>query len=206
MQENLLEKFKNSDNRFYRTNFFNTLSGLRSPFLVGTKNAQGIANLALFNSVVHIGANPPLLGMIFRPEVDDVRRHTLENIKETGFYTLNLVNKDLIDKAHQCSAKYAAEDNEFEKVALTEAYQDEFFAPFVGESFLKMGLKMRELIEIQSNKTLMCIGEIESIYMPESIVASSGSILHEALNTCVVSGLEDYYTLDFYKRMAFARP
>ena len=66
--------------------FINSLSGYKSANLVGTADHQGRHNLAIVSSVVHLGAQPPLVGMIMRPDV--VERHTLANIRETGWYTL----------------------------------------------------------------------------------------------------------------------
>jgi flavin reductase (DIM6/NTAB) family NADH-FMN oxidoreductase RutF len=54
------------EDRFW-VNFFNTLSGVRSSVLIGTSSETGTHNLAIFNSLVHLGANPPLLGFILRP-------------------------------------------------------------------------------------------------------------------------------------------
>ena len=59
-----------------RAAFINCLSGFKSANLVGTVSASGQANLALVSSVVHLGANPPLLAFISRPP--SVDRHTLE--------------------------------------------------------------------------------------------------------------------------------
>lgn len=43
-----------------RVSLINSLSGFKSLNLIGTiNNNQGQTNLAIFNSVVHIGANPP---------------------------------------------------------------------------------------------------------------------------------------------------
>jgi hypothetical protein len=41
--------------RQYRTNLLNALSGYKGAHLVGTVDQEGHTNLALFNSVVHIG-------------------------------------------------------------------------------------------------------------------------------------------------------
>ena len=82
----------------YRANLVNSLSGFKSATLVGTTN--GVANnLAIVSSIVHVGANPPLIGMIMRPHT--VVRDTLSNIKQQGFYSLNHVSIDWVDKAHQ---------------------------------------------------------------------------------------------------------
>ena len=71
----------------YRANFINSLSGYKSANLIGTCNEQQQTNLAIISSVVHIGANPPLMGMIMRPHT--VTRDTLGNIKQTGLFTIN---------------------------------------------------------------------------------------------------------------------
>jgi len=63
-----------------RIALINSLSGFKSLNLIGTVNQNGQTNLAIFNSVVHIGANPPLMDFISRP--DTVEKHTLENIRE----------------------------------------------------------------------------------------------------------------------------
>ena len=82
----------------YRANLINSLSGFKSATLVGTTN--GVTNnLAIVSSIVHVGANPPLIGMIMRPHT--VTRDTLSNIKQQGFYTLNHVAVDWVDKAHK---------------------------------------------------------------------------------------------------------
>ena len=59
----------------YRTAFVNSLAGFRQVVLVGSKSAAGHENLAIFNSLIHLGANPALLGLISRP--DTVPRDTL---------------------------------------------------------------------------------------------------------------------------------
>ena len=86
----------------YRAAFVNSLSGFKSVALIGTKDANGQTNLAIFNSFVHIGANPPYIGFISRP--DSVDRHTLSNIMETGYYTINHINESIFRQAHQTSA------------------------------------------------------------------------------------------------------
>ena len=103
--------------RLVRMRLINSVSGLKSANLVGTVDENGQANLALFNSVVHIGANPPYLGMIFRPLT--VRRDTYHNIKTTGVYTLNHVHAGIRERAHQTSANFPAGVSEFEACGLT---------------------------------------------------------------------------------------
>ena len=107
------------DKRF-RTNLINSLSGLKSLNLCGTINEKVQTNLAIINSVVHVGANPALLGMVMRPTT--VPRHTLSNILSTRHYTLNHVHRDIFRNAHQTSANYEEEVSEFEACGLHAQY------------------------------------------------------------------------------------
>ena len=61
-----------------RVQFINSLSGFKSANLIGTRNKVGQENLSIVSSVTHVGSNPPLLSVIFRPP--SVERHSYENI------------------------------------------------------------------------------------------------------------------------------
>ena len=105
-----------------RVRFVNSLPGFKSLALVGTRSGDGQSNLAMVSTVLHLGSDPPLLGMVSRPA--EVPRHTLENIMETGVYTLNHVTESFFEKAHQTSARYPREVSEFEAVGLTESWRE----------------------------------------------------------------------------------
>ena len=103
--------------RFYRGNFINSLSGFKSASLIATVNNEGMSNLAIFSNIVHIGADPALIGFVNRPR--EAAPHTISNIEATGAYTINLIPANLIEQAHQTSAKYPDEESEFAAVGLT---------------------------------------------------------------------------------------
>ena len=94
----------NMDTRF-RATLINALPGFKCLQLVGTLSENGHSNLGLFNSIVHFGASPALLGMVFRPESEN--HDTLKNIIRTGNYTFNNVLASFYEQAHQTSAAYA---------------------------------------------------------------------------------------------------
>lgn len=124
--------------KYYRINALNKLSGFKSACLIGTIDKDKNTNLAVFNSVMHIGANPYYLGFILRPTTVD--RHTYKNIKETNCYTINHVTSTIYRQAHQTSAKYDEGVSEFKECKLTESYIDGCKAPFVEESVVKFAM------------------------------------------------------------------
>jgi flavin reductase (DIM6/NTAB) family NADH-FMN oxidoreductase RutF len=197
------EEIMGMDKRF-RATFINSLTGFKSVSLIGSKDKTGNTNLAIFNSIVHLGAHPPLIGMVVRP--DSVDRHTLQNIEETGYYTINHILPDFIEKAHQTSARYPKEVSEFDAVGLTPEYKCEFYAPFVGESTIQIAMNFKEKVPFTINNTLFLIGEINQIYLPSDIILPDGFVDLVAASSITNSGLDSYHIVSEGVRFPYAKP
>lgn len=189
--------------KFQRANFINSLSGHKSANLIGSKSADGISNLALVSSVFHVGANPPLIGMIMRPHT--VVRDTLQNIKDSGCYTINHVHSGFVEQAHQCSARYRPEQSEFLETGLNEQYSGDFFAPFVAQSHIKMAIELKEIQVLQINQTELVIGQIKAVLMHDDYVSDDGYIDIEKADSLSVSGLDSYHTARRIDRYSYAQ-
>jgi flavin reductase (DIM6/NTAB) family NADH-FMN oxidoreductase RutF len=187
-----------------RALFINSLSGFKSANLVGTANSNRLSNIAIVSSVVHLGANPPLLAMVMRPHT--VPRGTLENIIDTGVYTLNHVHEDIYQQAHQTSARYPEDVSEFDEVGFTEQWEDNFTAPFVKESRIKIGMAFRERHTLDINGTEFIIGEIVSIEMADEYVAKDGFVSLEKAGTVAVSSLDTYHSTITLASLSYAKP
>ncbi|WP_281540883.1 flavin reductase family protein [Maribacter aestuarii] len=197
------EELKNLKGR-YRANLVNSCTGYKSCNLLGTMSGQGITNLAIFNSVVHIGSNPALLGFILRPLT--VRRDTYINFKESGFFTVNQVNSNILGDAHHTSAKYDESISEFSKTNLTEDFLDDFPAPYVQESAIKIGCSYVNEYTIAENDCLLIIGAIEHLYLPEDTIHADGWVQLDKMDTVATIGLDGYALPDLLHRFAYARP
>lgn len=191
--------------RFYRANFINSLTGFKSASLIGTINAQGVPNLGMFSSMVHIGSDPALIGYINRPVA--AAPHTLANIKANGFYTVNHIHPNFLAQAHQTSAKYPDEVNEFAEVGLTEEYIAGVQVPFVKESHIKYLLSLKEIIPIQLNDTFLVIGQLEQVLIDASLHPTTDGFLHlDQAGTICSNGLDAYYKTELIDRYAYAKP
>lgn len=188
----------------FRGTLLNMVSGLKPANLIATKSKDAQINLAVFNSVVHIGANPPYLGFILRPTT--VARHTYENIKETGVYTINQITTQIYPKAHQTSAKYERGISEFERAGLTTCYHEDFPVPFVDESSIKIGLRFEEEHYVKCNATRVVIGKIEHLLLPDDVMEDDGHIALEKMNSVAIGGLDTYYAVEKLDRLAYAKP
>lgn len=189
--------------RFYRANFMNSLSGFRPASVIGTTDENNHTNLAIFSNIVHIGADPALIGFINRPV--EAAPHTIENIEKTGIYTINHVAENFIQQAHQTSAKYPKTRSEFDATGLTEEYIDGFHAPFVKESFIKMGLTLEEILPISINKTFLVIGKVRLVCVPESIISKDGFLHIEKAGSICSNGIDGYYKSTLIHRYSYAK-
>jgi flavin reductase (DIM6/NTAB) family NADH-FMN oxidoreductase RutF len=187
-----------------RAHLINSLGGFKSLALVGTSDSKRNTNLAVFSSIFHVGANPPLIGMIFRPSPPE--RNTYSNIIETGFYTINHVNETIYKQAHQTSARFDKEISEFEITGLTPEYKDAFFAPYVAESKIQLGIEFKERIDLTINNTTLIIGEIKHIYIPDNCLSKDGFVDIEKANTITCSGLDSYHKTFQLDRLSYAKP
>lgn len=190
--------------RGYRAALINAITGFKPPNLIGTVDRSGRCNLAIMSSLVHLGSNPPLLALVMRP--DSVARHTLDNIRETGRYTINHVTADIVEQAHQTAARYPREQSEFTATGLGEHWQDGFPAPFVAEASVRLGMHLREHQELAVNGTHLVIGEIVHLEVPDHCVGEDGNLDLAAAGSIALAGLDRYYRGEMLKRMAYAKP
>lgn len=190
--------------RYHRANFVNCLSGFKPTTLIVTQNQDGLSNVALFTNIVHLGADPALIGFINRPK--EATPHTLANIESSGFFTMNHVAESQLAAAHQSSAKYPDGVSEFDHVKLTEHNRPEFSIPFVTGSPVQLGMKLVDIVSIKHNGTYLVIGELACAFLDESNVASDGFIDLAEAGSLTTLGLQGYYQPKFVQKLGYARP
>ncbi len=190
--------------KIYRLNLINSATGYKSAQLVGSVSSEGNENLAVFSSIVHLGSNPALIGMILRPTT--VPRHTYGNMKATGVFTLNAIHESQIEDAHHTSASYPESISEFDKTQLKVERKKNFLAPFVKDSPIQMACKYLNEYHIKENDTLLIVGSIEDLYIKESILLEDGWIQLDLGGVVTINGLDGYAIPKLQERFPYARP
>ncbi|MEY4282316.1 MAG: hypothetical protein RLZ39_1728 [Bacteroidota bacterium] len=188
----------------YRTTLINSLAGFRQAVLVGTQSSEGHHNLAIFNSLIHLGAHPALYGLINRP--DSVQRDTLQNIISTKAYTLNYVRAADYKRAHQTSARYDKEISEFEAVGFEPAYLPSCTAPMVKNAVVSIAMQLEEIIPIAINGTILIVGSVQQIHIDEQLVEKDGFVSLSEEQVVISQGLDAYFVPSPLGRLAYAKP
>ena len=190
--------------KIYRLNLINSCTGFKSANLLGTIDSKGNKNLAIFSSITHLGSDPPLLCFILRPITKF--RNTYDNIIQTGFFTVNHVNKNDIRDAHHTSAKYPKNISEFDKTNLEEEFIGDFIAPYVKSSKVKLGCKYLNEYNIKENGTILVVASIEELYVEGCVLKEDGWIKLDDVGTVAINGLDAYMKTEFIERLDYARP
>lgn len=188
----------------YRAHLCNTLPGFKSLNLIGTQSEAGVNNLGIFTQVFHVGSNPSMIGILFRPHT--VRRDTLENILSQKHFTLNHVHESIYKQAHQTAAKYEADESEFDAVGLTPEFTDAVKAPYVKESRVKIGLELAQRIDIELNGTVLIIGKTLEVMVPEEHIKEDGYLDLAAIGSITCTDIDAYHSVNKLARMAYAKP
>jgi flavin reductase (DIM6/NTAB) family NADH-FMN oxidoreductase RutF len=190
--------------RVYRLNLINAITGVKPANLIATRSKSGNDNVAIFSSVVHLGSKPAQIGFIVRPAGQNPR-NTLQNIEETGFYTMNHISQSFIKQAHYTSANLEANESEFDRMKINKEFLGDFHAPFVKDSTVKIGMKHLENILLPNRSTLV-IGEVVLLQIPDHSVNELGQLDLEK-NDCVgISGLGAYYKLNKIDSLPHVKP
>jgi flavin reductase (DIM6/NTAB) family NADH-FMN oxidoreductase RutF len=122
-------------------------------------------------------------------------------------YTVNHIQASFLAQAHQTSAKYPDEVNEFTEVGLTEEYLDGVKVPFVKESPIKYLLSLKEIIPITLNATFLVIGQLEQVLIDPSLQPTSDGFLHlDQAGSISSNGLDAYYKTELIDRYDYAKP
>lgn len=185
----------------FRRNFFNTLSGPKPCWLMGTLHPDGRPNFGLFSNVVHIGANPPALGILFRPLT--VVRHSWDNLHREQFCALSLVNRSMLGGAHQLSAPWEANVDEAKVSGLAVETWNK--AVVIKDAPVQLLCRPVESLAIQWNQTQLQVLAIEEVRVQEGLVAADGLVDMVAADAIASLGLDAYLQVMPAARYRYAK-
>ena len=187
-----------------RLNLLNCITGYKSANLIATISKEGISNVAIFSSVTHLGSEPPLIGFILRPTT--VPRDTYQNIKETGYFTVNHITSAMIADAHHTSSSYEESISEFDKTNLVAGYIENNKFPFVKGSPVKLFCKYLNEYKIEENGCLHIIASVEELYVEDNLLHEDNWIQLDRGNVVAINGLDGYAVPKIKDRFQYARP
>ncbi len=116
---------------------------------VSTCSLNGIFNLAPFSYFNGVCSKPPTI--VFAPArrgYDGKTKDTLDNIRETGEFAVNIVSEDIAEKMVDCSTDFEPEISEFDIAKLTPLTCQKIKAPMVKESKVRFECILNKIVSI----------------------------------------------------------
>lgn len=141
-------------------------------------------NLAPFSFFNVVCSNPPTL--LFCPMirgVDSSPKDTLNNVRQTGEFVVNIVTEDLLKAMNDTSIEAPSEFNEFEFAGLTLSPSVTVRPPRVLESPIHFECKVNQILDINNapGGGSIVIGTITHIHAEERVMLGTDKINLTAL-------------------------
>lgn len=151
---------------------------------ISTINASGQPNLAPFSFFNVVCARPPTV--LFCPMIrstDGNTKDTLNNVKATGEFVVNIVSEELATAMIATSVEISPDVNEFELTGLATAPSVAVKPPRVADSPIHFECKISQIVEVgnQPGGGSVVIGEIVHLHVDERVLFGEDKISLAAL-------------------------
>lgn len=140
--------------------------------LVTTVNAEGRANAAPFSFFNVFSHAPPLvvLGIEGRDNTPSPLKDTMGNIRATGSFVVNLVDRALVEAMQVCAIDFPTEIDEIEAAGLATAASVSVAAPRLAASPVQLECRETVSLSLGTRHRNLVIGEIVHLHIRDGIV------------------------------------
>lgn len=140
--------------------------------LVTTVNAQGHANAAPFSFFNVFSHAPPLvvLGIEGRDLGDTPMKDTMRNIRATGTFVVNLVDRALVDAMQVCAIDFPGDVDEIAAAGLETAPGSKVAAPRLTASPVQLECRETVSLSLGTRHRNLVVGEIQHIHIRDGAV------------------------------------
>lgn len=116
-----------------------------------------------------VNSQPPMVSVSIRPE-----RHSYTQIRQSGAFCLNLINRPLCKATDYCGVKSGRDVDKFAQMNLTARSVEGFPAPALGEAPAFLCCRVKQIIPLGSHD--MFLSEVEQVYVKEELFDEDGSL------------------------------
>lgn len=150
----------------------------------GTCSHDGIHNLAPFSFYNAFSSNPPVVGFSTIPRENGNRKDSLQNIIDTGCFTLSCVSHALAKPMSRSAALLEPEEDEFAHAGVTPAMGHAVNAPYVKEALLVFECRLLQVVSFgdQPGSGNLILGKVSHIHVDDSLYLEKGRVDFEKLD------------------------
>ena len=134
-----------------------------------------------------VNSDPPMLSVSIRPQ-----RHSYAQIRESGAFCLNLIDRRLCKAADLCGVRSGRDVDKFALCGLTPREVEGFPAPALAEAPAFLCCRVDRVIPLGSHD--LFLARIEQVYVRDDLFDADGS-LHMARANLVAYAHGEYFPL-----------
>ncbi len=141
---------------------------------VSTTDSQGTPNLAPFSFFTGVTAEPPTVCFApLRRFSDGQEKDTLQNIRLTGEFVVNVVTETIVEQANDTAVEYPPGVSEFTKTGLTPVVCEVVAVPRVKESPISMECRLVQIVDVGvagAGGGSLVIGEVVRFHVADELI------------------------------------
>ncbi|MBT5139471.1 MAG: flavin reductase family protein [Acidimicrobiaceae bacterium] len=136
---------------------------------IGTVSASGLDNLAPYSFFNVMSGDP--VHVVFSPG-GGARKDTLDNVREVGEFTVNVVTAETVEAMNATSATLPADEDEFEHASITKLSSVEIGPCRVAEATATMECVVTDIVHVghKDGGNHLVIGEAVMIHVANRVL------------------------------------
>lgn len=142
---------------------------------ISTRSRDGIPNLAPYSFFAALSANP-LLVAVSIGEREGKPKDTLENIRQTRCFSVNVVSQDLLEAMNASSAEVSPDTDEFQLAGVTPAPGRLVDVPCVREAPAVLECRVFKEVDLGTAPNTLIIGEVKGVRLASSLKFRPGTM------------------------------
>ncbi|MEY1554793.1 flavin reductase family protein [Yoonia sp. R2331] len=171
-------------------NPFNAIITPRPIAWIGTRGSDGSDNLApysFFNAVAYVPPQVMFATTADKPDRDGTK-DSAANIRETGVFSINIVELAMRDVMNQTSGPWGKEVDEFALAGVEKAACETIDCPRVAGAPATLECKLTQMVKLPGEANTTIFGEVIGIHLRDN---------------CIVDGLFDVTTFNPLSRLGY---
>lgn len=185
---------------------FNAIVAPRPIGWIGTRSADGIANLAPYSFFNALAYRPPTIGFS-----SEGRKDTLANVEATGVFTWNLATRRLAERMNATSAMVPPHVDEIELAGIVAIEGRVVAAPLVLESPAAFECRVSDIVRLRTAAGVdmnnwFVIGEVVAIHLDENVIVDGVYQTAAARPITRGGGPADYFEITEAAKFQMRRP
>ena len=148
-------------------NPFNAVVTPRPIGWISTRGADGSENLApysFFNAVAYVPPQVMFASTSSKEDRGDTK-DSVANIRETGVFTVNIVEYAMREAMNRTSGGWARDVDEFADAKITKAACTTIDCSYVAQTPAALECKMTQIVKIEGESNFVVFGEVTGVHL-----------------------------------------